>query len=61
MRGLGAAVVATLVFSMSHETLHFRHVWVLYAMLWAAYTVVSKRQGTSRSQPERVPALGASP
>jgi O-antigen ligase len=61
MRGLGAAVVASLVFSMSHETLHFRHVWVLYAMLWAAYTVVSKRQGASRSQPERVPALEANP
>jgi O-antigen ligase len=44
MRGLGPAVVANLVFSMSHETLHFRHVWILFAMVWAAYTVVSDRQ-----------------
>jgi O-antigen ligase len=61
MRGLGAAVVATLVFSMSHETLHFRHVWMLYAMLWAAYAVVRARQRTAQSQPERVPAPAVHP
>jgi O-antigen ligase len=44
MRALGAAVVANLVFCLSHETLHYRHVWVLYGMVWAAYTVVSRRQ-----------------
>jgi hypothetical protein len=42
-RGLGGAVAANVVFSMSHETLHFRHVWVMYAMVAAAYLVVSKR------------------
>jgi O-Antigen ligase len=42
-RGLGPAVVANLVFSMSHETLHFRHVWVLYAIVAAAYVVVATR------------------
>lgn len=61
MRALGAAVVANIVFSMSHETLHFRHVWVLYGMLWAAYTVVSTRQRPAQSQPERIPAPAVHP
>jgi hypothetical protein len=43
-RGLGPAVAANLAFSMSHETLHFRHIWVLYAMVAAAYTVVERRR-----------------
>jgi O-antigen ligase len=67
MRGLGPAVVANLVFSMSHETLHFRHVWILFAMVWAASTVVSERQraaASAQSQPavaepaEEAPAWG---
>jgi O-antigen ligase len=49
-RGLGAAVVANLVFSMSHEMMHFRHVWVLYAMLAAAYLVVSARGRTAEAR-----------
>jgi O-antigen ligase len=49
-RGLGAAVVANLVFSMSHEMMHFRHVWVLYAMVAAAYLVVSTREPTAEAQ-----------
>jgi hypothetical protein len=61
MRALGAAVVANLVFSMSHEALHFRHVWVLFGMLWAAYAVVSTRQRAAQSQPERVPAPAVHP
>jgi O-antigen ligase len=50
-RGLGPAVVANLVFSMSHETLHFRHIWVLYAMVWAAYAIVSERERAAEPQP----------
>jgi O-antigen ligase len=61
MRGLGAAVVANLAFSMSHETLHFRHVWVLYAMLWAAYTIVSTRQGAASRSQHGVPAPAVHP
>jgi len=52
MRGLGPAVVANLVFSLSHETLHFRHVWILFAMVWAAYTVVSERQRAAEAEPQ---------
>jgi len=44
MRGLGAGVAANLLMSMSHETMHFRHVWVLFALCWVALTVVADRQ-----------------
>jgi O-antigen ligase len=49
-RGLAAAVVANLVFSMSHETMHFRHVWVLYAMVAAAILVLSARERTAEAR-----------
>ena len=32
---LGAAVFANFAFSMTHQTLHFRHVWLLFALVWA--------------------------
>lgn len=32
---LGAAVFANFAFSMTHQTLHFRHVWLLFALIWA--------------------------
>lgn len=37
---LGASALANLLFSLSHQTLHFRHVWVAYALLWVAYDMV---------------------
>jgi O-antigen ligase len=49
-RGLGPAVTANLVFSMSHETLHFRHIWVMYAMVVAAYVVVTARPSVRRTR-----------
>jgi O-antigen ligase len=33
---LGAAVFANFAFSMTHQTLHFRHVWLLLGLIWAA-------------------------
>lgn len=36
LQALGAAVVANIVDSFVHETLHFRHAIVLFALLWAA-------------------------
>jgi O-antigen ligase len=33
---LGAALFANFAFSMTHQTLHFRHVWLLLALIWAA-------------------------
>jgi O-antigen ligase len=61
-RGLGPAVAANLVFSMSHETLHFRHIWVMYAMVAAAYTVVASRRPVAEpgtSAPAKEPAVVA--
>ena len=34
--GLGAAVVANLVLANNHESFHFRHVWIVFALAWAA-------------------------
>jgi O-antigen ligase len=35
-RALAGAVWANLAFGLAHETYHFRHVWVLYALVWVA-------------------------
>lgn len=37
---LGGAALGNLLFSLSHQTLHFRHVWVVYALLWVAYDML---------------------
>jgi O-antigen ligase len=34
--GLAGAVVANLVLATNHESFHFRHVWVLFGLVWAA-------------------------
>jgi O-antigen ligase len=68
MRGLGAGVAANLVMSISHETMHFRHAWVLFALCWVAATVVAGRRhaatatataaaaGAPPTRPGRAPA-----
>jgi O-antigen ligase len=33
---LGAGVLANLVIALTHESYHFRHVWLLLALVWAA-------------------------
>jgi O-antigen ligase len=35
-RALAGAVWANLAFGLAHETYHFRHVWMLYALVWVA-------------------------
>lgn len=35
-RALAAAVWANLLFGVFHETYHFRHIWLLYALVWVA-------------------------
>jgi O-Antigen ligase len=35
-RALGGAVWANLAFGLAHETYHFRHMWMLYALVWVA-------------------------
>jgi O-antigen ligase len=41
---LGAAVFANFAFSMTHQTLHFRHVWLLLALIWAATSLHAKEE-----------------
>ncbi len=36
LHALAAGVFANFAFSMTHQTLHFRHVWLLFALVWAA-------------------------
>jgi hypothetical protein len=39
-------VVANLVLATNHETFHFRHVWVLFGLTWAASQLISTRRPT---------------
>ncbi len=65
---LGAAVFANFAFSMTHQTLHFRHVWLLFALVWAVTGRVrveaeaedqpleeAPRQPQPQPQPQRQP------
>jgi O-antigen ligase len=36
LAGLGGAVVANLVLATNHESFHFRHLWLLFGLVWAA-------------------------
>jgi O-antigen ligase len=36
LAGLAGAVVANLVLATNHESFHFRHVWLLFGLVWAA-------------------------
>jgi O-antigen ligase len=46
---LGGAVLANLVLGGSHDTFHFRHVWLLYALMWAALPLARPRRATAAS------------
>jgi O-antigen ligase len=53
-RALAGAVWANLVFGLAHETYHFRHMWMLFALLWvAAY------QADAAAEPAAEPAPAA--
>jgi len=45
LHALGAAVFANFAFSMTHQTLHFRHVWLLFALIWAATSLRAEEDG----------------
>ncbi|HEY2960688.1 MAG TPA: O-antigen ligase family protein [Actinomycetota bacterium] len=57
-RALAAAVWANLVFGMAHETYHFRHVWMLFALVWvAAHQLEAAGEGAlAGAAPEPRPA-----
>ncbi len=48
LHALGAAVFANFAFSMTHQTLHFRHVWLLFALIWAATSLRSAEEEPPR-------------
>ncbi|HEV8165909.1 MAG TPA: O-antigen ligase family protein, partial [Actinomycetota bacterium] len=48
LAGLAGAVVANLVLATNHESFHFRHLWLLFGLVWAA----------SRLAPEDTAAAG---
>jgi len=57
---LGAAVFANFAFSMTHQTLHFRHVWLLFALVWAVTSRVRAEdqptwEGPRHLQPQSQP------
>ena len=41
LAGLGGAVIANLTLAASHESFHFRHLWVLFGLVWAATAVAA--------------------
>jgi O-antigen ligase len=58
-RALAAAVWANLLFGMAHETYHFRHIWMLFALVWvAAHQLggVDQSAGEAAEAPEPAPA-----
>ena len=57
LAALGGAVVANLVLATNHETFHFRHVWVLFGLTWAASQLLSSRRPahTDSTDPDPTP------
>jgi O-antigen ligase len=49
-RALAGAVWANLVFGLAHETYHFRHVWMLSALVW-----VASHQADAAAEPAAAP------
>jgi O-Antigen ligase len=50
-RALAGAVWANLAFGLAHETYHFRHMWMLFALLW-----VAAHQADAAAEPAAEPA-----
>lgn len=53
--GLGAAVVANLVIATNHESFHFRHVWILFGLVWASSRLVPEQPAQLPAQPQPAP------
>ena len=51
---LGAAVVANLVLATNHESFHFRHLWILFGLVWAAGRLAGQAgpAGTQAREPD---------
>jgi hypothetical protein len=57
LQALAAGVVANLVISLTHESYHFRHVWLLFALVWVAADMVTAPAPQRAEQPARHLAL----
>jgi O-antigen ligase len=56
LAGLGGGVVANLVLATNHESFHFRHVWILFGLTWAASQLVTGgRPGADGLDPDTTP------
>jgi O-antigen ligase len=51
LAGLAGGVVANLLLAASHESFHFRHVWVLFGLVWAAARLTSVPPPTPAAEP----------
>jgi O-antigen ligase len=55
VQGLAAGVAANCVISFTHESFHFRHVWMLAALVWVAMDLV--RSPAAEPVPKTMPSL----
>jgi O-antigen ligase len=53
LQALGAGVVANIAISFTHESYHFRHVWLLFALVWVAADMVMVPALAKARQPAR--------
>src|SRR3954447_932030 len=53
--GLAAAGPANLAISLTHESYHFRHVWVLLALMWVARQALPREEPMSAPSPAELP------
>jgi len=55
LAGLGGAVIANLTLAASHESFHFRHLWVLFGLVLAATAVAAGDRGAAMPARRRAP------
>jgi O-antigen ligase len=63
VRALGAGIVANVAHSLTHETFHFRHTVVLFALLWVATGLFLRRgvQPVTPTGPQHAEAVRGAP
>jgi O-antigen ligase len=63
VRALGAGIVANVAYSLTHETFHFRHTVVLFALLWVAAELSLRRdvRPVTPTGPQHAEAVRAAP
>jgi O-antigen ligase len=55
-RALAGAVWANLIFGLAHETYHFRHMWIVFALVWvAAHQAETAAEPAAQDAPAPLP------